>query len=608
MVKQEHVNNYKTVFRPLIKAAKYAWQWDKTNFSLLCFLTIILGASAYLQYASFSQIVDKIIALKNGVGTYEGIIKSTGILLVTFLIPSILRQIQQYVFVLFRFTCMRRLSLLSIDEQAKLDIGTIESAVFQDLVVKANTRGIGIIYQVLEQGIRNLENVSGIIVASVFIFAISPLLFVVALVTTVPSFYFYKKYGTQVWWIWDMNPGRRRMYFNRFNLFFSIQSLTEIKLFNLTRKLRTETRDLLESFDRDLISIERKRFYYQLGIQIIEVIGMGFVIYYLVERSVAGTIAIGTLILAFNSYRGLYNTFESLFIVMGYQDEFGKYANWWFELFSLKPKLVYTPGAQAITWATPPTIVFENVSFQYDENTSRVLNNVSFEIGSGKKIAIVGLNGAGKTSLVKLLCRVYDPTEGRILVNGIDLKTIDITSWQAVLGVLFQDFTDFNLTVAESIGLGKSDSPVTMDGIISAARKATADTFIERYPKKYAQLLWKGFEDGVQPSKGERQKIAVARIFYRDALISVLDEPTSAIDAPSEEAIFQELESMPNNRSAVLISHRMSAIKNADRIIVLKNGSIVEEGNHRELLQKNGEYNTLYTTQAKRMSVEEFAL
>jgi ABC-type multidrug transport system fused ATPase/permease subunit len=600
----EHVNNYKTIFKPLQRALVLGWKWEKKLLIVVSFFTIILGASAYLQYASFSKIVDEIIRLQKSPGSYDVLIRNGILLLVTFLVPTLVREIQQYLLVELRFKFARKITLLSIEEQSKLDIATIESAHFQDLMTKANSRGPLSVYQTLEHGLRNLENVASILAASLFIISLAPVLFFLAFLISIPSFYFYKKYGTQIWWIWDLNPKKRRRYHDRFGMFTHAWTLTELKLFQTKERFRDEVNDLLVSFDQDFESVERKRVKYQLILACIEIVAMAFVIFYLVKMGLAGQLAIGALLLAFNSYRGLFSTCKAFFLVLGYQDETGKYASWWFELFDLKPNIVSSPNAAKPVWNTAPTVVFENVSFKYEGSEVYALKDISFTLHSGEKTALVGLNGAGKTSLIKLLCRIYDPSEGKILINGIDLRTIDLTHWQKALGVLFQDFVDYKLTVAESIALGKGGQPYDMKDIRAAADKATATEFIEEFPKGFDQLLWKGYEDGVLPSKGQRQKIAVARIFYRDALISILDEPTSAIDAPSEDSIFGELESMPNDKSAVLISHRMSAIRNADNIIVLKHGSIAEQGNHTELMSHQGEYYKLFNTQAKRITEE----
>jgi ATP-binding cassette subfamily B protein len=262
--------------------------------------------------------------------------------------------------------------------------------------------------------------------------------------------------------------------------------------------------------------------------------------------------------------------------------------------------MINTVGAIKPDWATPPTVEFKDVSFSYPETEKTILKHISFTVTPGEKLAIVGLNGAGKTTLIKLLCRVYDPTEGVILVNGVDLKEIDLDAWREYLGVLFQDFSNFQMTAKEAIAISRPNQPLDEEKVLWAAQMAGAAEFIEELPKKYDHLLWKGFKDGVELSKGQYQRMAVARILYRDAFISVLDEPTSAVDAIAEEKIFEVLETKMEGRTVVLISHRFSTVKNADKIAVIEHGELKELGSHKELMAKNGRYTELYNMQASR--------
>jgi ATP-binding cassette subfamily B protein len=232
-----------------------------------------------------------------------------------------------------------------------------------------------------------------------------------------------------------------------------------------------------------------------------------------------------------------------------------------------------------------------------------VLENLNFAIEPGEKIAIVGVNGAGKTTLIKLLCRIYDPTEGAILINGQDLRDISLEDWQSAIGILFQDFPVYNLTIRESIGVGRISESIDEEKLVNAARYSGADEFITNYN----QLIWKEFKDGIDLSKGQHQRLAVARMFYRNASITILDEPTASIDAVTEEKIFSSLERNMEGKTVILITHRFSTVKNAHKILMLENGKIIEQGSHRQLMKLEGKYAALYTMQAKRYLEEEEA-
>ena len=262
------------------------------------------------------------------------------------------------------------------------------------------------------------------------------------------------------------------------------------------------------------------------------------------------------------------------------------------------PQLIKAPkNPVSLGEIKPPKIEFKNVSFNY-QGGAKVLDDVSFVIEPGESVALVGHNGAGKTTIVKLLCRFYDVTGGEILINGIGIKKLDLTSYYKFLGTLFQEFVQYHFTVRENIFLGapgKNDEAAMHE----AARKSGADEFIDRLPKKYDQMLGKEFEGGEELSGGQWQKLAIARAFYEEPPVLILDEPTSAIDAEAEYEIFSNLEKQYKNKTLVLVSHRFSTVRNAQKIVVLEHGKIIETGTHAELMNRQGEYAKLFTIQAK---------
>ena len=244
-----------------------------------------------------------------------------------------------------------------------------------------------------------------------------------------------------------------------------------------------------------------------------------------------------------------------------------------------------------------PRIEFKGVSFRYLDGPE-VLKNISFTVNPGEHIALVGANGAGKTTLIKLLLRFYDPTKGQISVDEYDLRDLKINNWYKQVGILFQDFQKFWLSVKDNILLGNSEV-IDENKMIQAAKKSGAHEFIEGLPKKYNQRLGRRFEDSTDLSIGQWQKLALARAFYEEAPILILDEPTSAIDAEAEEQIFENLFKVYKDKTLILVSHRFSTVRNAHKIIVLKNGKIAEEGNHETLMKKNGLYANMFNIQAK---------
>jgi len=256
-----------------------------------------------------------------------------------------------------------------------------------------------------------------------------------------------------------------------------------------------------------------------------------------------------------------------------------------------KPKRVPRPLTEGI--------IFENVSFRYPNGNSNVLSNLNLTIRPREHIALVGRNGVGKTTLVKLLCRLYDPTEGRILVDGIDLREFDSVALRKEISVIFQDFAKYQLTARENIWLGDTSRDPDDLRIQAAAMRAGADAPICRLPKKYENVLGKWFEDGEELSVGEWQKVAIARAFYRSAQILVLDEPTSALDPRAESELSESFQGLTRGATSILISHRLSTVRLADLIYVMEGGQIAEAGTHEELMKRQGDYADLFSLQAR---------
>jgi ATP-binding cassette subfamily B protein len=269
------------------------------------------------------------------------------------------------------------------------------------------------------------------------------------------------------------------------------------------------------------------------------------------------------------------------------------------EFLESKPKVIEPSHPQPIPQLKQKGIQFHHVSFQYPSSNRKGLEDISLTIQPGEVVALVGENGAGKTTLIKLLCRLYDPTAGTITFEGVDLKDLATDDLRRQISIVFQDYAKYHLTANENIWLGNIDLPPHDEHIEKAARKAGADDVIKSLPKGYETMLGNWFEDGEELSIGQWQKIALARAFLRDAQIIVLDEPTSALDPKAEAQVFEKFRQLLEGQSAILISHRLSTIKMADRIYLLEHGTITESGTHQELMQLGGTYAHLFETQAQ---------
>ncbi|HEX3014529.1 MAG TPA: ATP-binding cassette domain-containing protein, partial [Methanobacterium sp.] len=270
-----------------------------------------------------------------------------------------------------------------------------------------------------------------------------------------------------------------------------------------------------------------------------------------------------------------------------------------YEFLNLKPTLIVPVDPKPVPKKIKQGISFENVGFIYPGQENRVLNSINLHINPGQFIALVGNNGSGKTTLIKLLCRLYDPTNGKIKFDGIDLRDFKTLDLRKEISIVFQDYTHYNLTARENIWFGNVDMPLNEKNIQRAAECSGANRIIDRLDNGYETILGKWLEDGTELSIGEWQKIALARAFFRESQIIVLDEPTSSLDPKAEEEVFKKFRQLAAGRMAIVISHRLSTVKMADSIYFLKNGKIIENGNHEELMALDGEYAQLFRTQAQ---------
>ncbi|HZK79378.1 MAG TPA: ATP-binding cassette domain-containing protein, partial [Gemmatimonadaceae bacterium] len=323
-------------------------------------------------------------------------------------------------------------------------------------------------------------------------------------------------------------------------------------------------------------------------------------------RAVKGEITPGTLIFLSASFARGRDTIQNILLGASSVYEQALYLRDLFVFFEMEPTISSVPGARPVPVTVREGFVFENVGFRYPGSERWAIRNVDFTLQPGERIALVGENGAGKTTITKLIARLYEPTEGRITLDGTDLREYDLASLRHAIGVIFQDFVRYDMRFDENIGVGEIEAVRadlerangTPASIMTAAQNSLASSLLPRFPKGYQQMLGRRFEEGVDLSGGEWQKVALARAYLRDAQVLILDEPTAALDARAEYEVFMRFSELVAGRMAILISHRFSTVRMADRIIVLDGGRVEESGTHEELLANNGLYAELFHMQA----------
>jgi ATP-binding cassette subfamily B protein len=389
----------------------------------------------------------------------------------------------------------------------------------------------------------------------------------------------------------------RRMNYLEYLLTVDV-NVKEVKLFGLGEPLLKRYQDLFWKFYGEDMNLARRRSIGSLSWGMLATMSYYGAYAWLVWRTLNGLVTLGDLTLYLTTFRQSQVTVQMLLLSVSQVYESGRFLGNLFSFLALRPMMPAGSIAQKMPRPIKQGIEFRNVSFRYQNRQNWALRNVSLHIAPGEKLALVGANGAGKTTFVKLLTRLYDPTEGQILLDGVDLREYDIDDLRKRIGVIFQDFVRYHTTARENISFGQIDALEDMERIEDAAERGGADEVIATLPQGYETTLGNWFERGYELSGGQWQKIALSRAFMRDGEVLVLDEPTSALDAEREYEIFQRFRELTTGRIALLISHRFSTVRMADRIAVIENGHLTEYGTHEELLVLDGTYARLFDLQA----------
>ncbi len=486
---------------------------------------------------------------------------------------------------------------------ASLDLEQLENAEIYDKLERARRQTVGRISLVTGL-LASVQDLITLLSLAAALTLYVPWLLVLLALAVLPSFLGETRFAALAYsLLYSWTAERRQLDYLRY-VGASDVSAKEVKLFGLADFLvgryATLSQDYYEankalavkrSLVASLLALVGTLGYYGAYATIIYLTVIGY-------RSAGGLFTIGVLTFLAASFRQSRELIQRVLLSASSLVEQSLYLEDLFSFLDLEPKIRSQPGAVEVPNPLRQGFVFEDVGFRYPNSERWAVRHLTFKLEPGERIALVGENGAGKTTLAKLLARLYDPSEGRILLDGRDLREYDVASLRQNLGVIFQDFYRYDFPVRENIAVGDIVRIEDQPAIEYAARRSLADTVTARLPAGYDQMLGRRFEEGVDLSGGEWQKVALARAYLRDAQLLILDEPTAALDARAEYEVFQRFSELTVGRMAVLISHRFSTVRMADRILVLTKGELVEQGSHEQLLEKAGLYSELFHLQA----------
>ncbi len=512
-------------------------------------------------------------------------------------LSGVLTRVIDYCDTLVSDNFARHVSVRIMEHASRLDLARYEDPGFYDKLERAKVQAtdhVGVIRAIgyiLQQAITAVT-----LAAGVFLF--SPWLLLLLIVCVVPAFvgeshFAFLGYNLK----FQQTPVRRELDYLR-TLGASKEAAKELKLFGLSSYLIGRYRALANEIFKQDVALARRRLAAGSLLALVTTAGYYGAYAYVIYRTVTGSLSVGTLIFLAGAISGASINIQTIFSQISSVADQALFITDLIDFFKVVP--LVQPQANALP--APRRITagfeFERVSFAYPGNSKRVLERLSFRLEPRQRVALVGANGQGKTTIVKLMTRLYDPSQGRILLDGVDLREYDPASLSCEIGVIFQDFMRYEMTAQENIAIGKIESRDRLPDIESAAEKSLAAAIIRKLPGGYGQMLGRRFEGGVDLSGGEWQRLALARAYMRDAQLLVLDEPTASLDALSEFDIFQRFTALTSGKMALLISHRFSTVRMADTILVLADGKIAEQGSHHDLVARGGLYSEMFELQA----------
>lgn len=571
-------------------------------FVIYTFILIVLVAIFPLLFSFITgELINKIVRyVSGGEVTREEIYWFFGFTIVLGLVESILYKLIDVNEKLVRFDWDKKGALDLAGKLSALDFAKHEDSKFQTKLVRASDNALSMSGMFVFWSIWIIHDIIQIIGSFLILVTVSGILIPVIIVSQIPNLIILMRGSKAKWGIWSAKDSVKKRFIVTNGVLMDDKSLKEIRIFGMRSYLLEMMNKLLTDFQTEEKKVTKKEAWLSGFASILESAVLALVELRFIMLVLSKTIEVGTYRFYMDTVGRFASATRNLLRNINQIYNANLYINDYLEIMDLENEIKNKLNAPKVETKQIPKIEFRNVTFKYPGADKPVFDKFSMVVNPGEDIAIVGENGAGKTTFVKLLCRFYDVDSGEILINGKNIKDIDLDSWYENIGVLFQDFNKYQYTVKENIGLGNVKKVKDKEGIIEASKRAGSHEFVNDFKRKYDQILSRWFLNGTELSGGQWQRIALARAFFRNANVLILDEPTSAIDAQGEYEIFQKIAKVQKQKTTIIISHRFSTVRKADNIYVIEKGKLIENGTHAELMQKvGGTYKKMFSVQAE---------
>jgi ATP-binding cassette subfamily B protein len=600
--------------RYLPQLVRLVWQTHRGFTATMIVLRLVRAFVPVATLWVAKLIIDQVVLITRTPGTpLTGLWRVVALELVIVVAGELLARASALVESLLGDLFSNHISVRLMRHAATLDLQQFEDPDFYDHLERARrqtTARIGLIAMLLTMG----QDVITLGTLGAALVLHNPWLLVLLTLAILPSFLGETHFAALSYsLLFQRTPERRELDYLRY-VGASDKTAKEVQMFGLAGWLSDRYAALAQRYYEENRRLSIRKGLVSALLSLVGTLGYYGAYVTILLRAAAGAITLGTLTFLASAFARSRDLIQRLLLSASDIYEQSLYLKDLFVFFEMRPTIASKPGAVRVPRAIRDGFVFDDVGFQYPGSDRWAIRHVSFTIAPGERLALVGENGAGKTTITKLIARLYDPTEGRILLDGVDLRDYDLASLREAIGVIFQDFVRYDMRFDENVGVGEingvtaylgavrdagaNGAPAPPDALVDASERSLASTLLPRFTRGYRQMLGRRFDDGVDLSGGEWQKIALARAYMREAQLLILDEPTAALDARAEFEVFVRFNQLMAGRMAVVISHRFSTVRMADRIVVLGEGRVLEEGTHEELLAREGLYAELFEMQA----------